>query len=100
MVDNLFATVCLRLVKKIDGKGRIAVQEIMINNPGIRDAIQVSENTSEIYTYIKKRSGGMQTFDQHLTDLFKAGAVSMEEAKANASKPDDFERNLNFADDD
>jgi twitching motility protein PilT len=100
IADNLYATVSQRLVKKIDGKGRIAVQEIMINNPGIRDAIQVSENTSEIYTYIKKRSGGMQTFDQHLTDLFKAGAVSMEEAKSNASKPDDFERNLNFADDD
>ena len=42
----------------------------------------------------------MQTFDQHLTDLFKAGKVTMEEAKSNASKPDDFERNLQFADDD
>jgi twitching motility protein PilT len=97
IADNLHATISQRLVKKSDGKGRIAVQEIMINNPGIRDAIKNADKTIEIYTYIEKRSGGMQTFDQHLTDLYKAGKVTLEEAKANASKPEDFERNLMFA---
>lgn len=99
IADNLHATISQRLVKKIDGKGRVAVQEIMVNNPGIRDAIMHEDRTAEIYTYIGKRSNGMQTFDQHLTDLYKTEKVSLEEAKANASKPDDFERNLMFADD-
>lgn len=98
IADNLHATISQRLVKKADGKGRVAVQEIMVNNPGIREAIQDPEKTIEIYTYIAKRSNGMQTFDQHLTDLYKAGAVTLDEAKSNASKPDDFERNLMFAD--
>jgi twitching motility protein PilT len=97
IADNLYATVSQRLVKKSDGKGRIAVQEIMVNNPGIREAIQVADKTVEIYTYIEKRSNGMQTFDQHLTDLYKKGMVTLEEARSNASKPDDFERNLMFA---
>lgn len=100
IADNLHATISQRLVKKADGKGRVAVQEIMINNPGVRDAIKDSDKTAEIYTYIQKRSGGMQTFDQHLTDLYKAQLVTLEEAKANASKPDDFERNLVFSSED
>lgn len=97
IADNLYATISQRLVKSSDGKGRVAVQEIMINNPGIAEAIADSEKTGEIYTYISKRSGGMQTFDQHLTDLYKAEQVTLEDAKANASKPDDFERNLMFS---
>ncbi|MBY0515556.1 MAG: PilT/PilU family type 4a pilus ATPase [Bacteriovoracaceae bacterium] len=99
IADNLHATISQRLVKKADGKGRVAVQEIMVNNPGIREAIQEADKTIEIYTYIAKRSNGMQTFDQHLTDLYRKGSVTLDEAKSNASKPDDFERNLNFADD-
>lgn len=99
IADNLYATVSQRLVKKIDGKGRVAVQEIMVNNPGIREAIMNDEKTAEIYMYIEKRSNGMQTFDQHLTDLYKGQKVSLEEAKSNASKPDDFERNLMFSND-
>lgn len=99
IADNLYATVSQRLVKKSDGKGRVAVQEIMVNNPGIRDAIMKEDRTAEIYMYIEKRSNGMQTFDQHLTDLYKAQKVTLEEAKANASKPDDFERNLMFSND-
>lgn len=98
IADNLQATISQRLVKKADGNGRIAVQEIMVNNPGIREAIQHADKTIEIYTYIAKRSNGMQTFDQHLTDLYKKGQVTLEEARTNASKPDDFERNLMFAD--
>jgi twitching motility protein PilT len=33
----------------------------------------------------------MQTFDQHLTDLVQAGAVTFETAMAAATNPSDFE---------
>jgi twitching motility protein PilT len=99
IADNLHATISQRLVKTKDGKGRVAVQEIMVNNPGIREAIQDADKTIEIYTYITKKSNGMQTFDQHLTALYRADKITLDEAKANASKPDDFERNLNFGED-
>lgn len=100
IADNLYATVSQRLVKTIDGKGRVAAQEIMITSPGIKEAISDANKVSEIYTYIKKgkRGSGTQTFDQHLTDLYKANKISKEEASANASSPEDFERNLMFGD--
>lgn len=100
IADNLYATISQRLVKTIDGKGRIAAQEIMITSPGIRESIADANKISEIYTYITKgkRGSGTQTFDQHLTDLFKEGKISQEEAMANASSPEDFERNLMFGD--
>lgn len=102
VADNLYATISQRLLKTIDGKGRVAAQEIMINNPGIRESILDPFKTNEIYTYIAKgRNGsGAQTFDQHITKLYKDGLISLEEAKSNATKPEDFERNLTFGDDD
>jgi twitching motility protein PilT len=100
LADNLHATVSQRLLKTTDGKGRIAAQEIMINNPGIRDAILDPGRTKEIYTYIEKgkNGSGAQSFDQHITKLYKDGLITMEEAKGNATKPEDFERNLMFSD--
>lgn len=101
IADNLYATVSQRLLKTIDGKGRIAAQEIMITSPGIKEAIADASKISEIYTYIRKgkNGSGSQTFDQHITDLFKAGKISKEEARSSASSPEDFERNLMFGDD-
>lgn len=98
VADNLYATISQRLLKTVDGKGRVAAQEIMITSPGIKEAISDSSKTNEIYTYIEKgkKGGGSQTFDQHITDLYKQGKITVEEAKANASSPEDFERNLMF----
>ena len=102
IADNLHATISQRLLKTADGKGRVAAQEIMINNPGIHEAIMDPIRTAEIYTYIKKgkNGSGAQSFDQHITRLYKDGLISKEEAIANATKPEDFERNLMFSDTD
>jgi twitching motility protein PilT len=100
IADNLHATISQRLLKTVDGKGRIAAQEIMINNPGIRESILDPHKIKEIYMYIEKgkNTSGAQSFDQHITSLYKAGLISMEEAKGNSTKPEDFERNLMFGD--
>lgn len=102
IADNLYATISQRLLKTVDGKGRVAAQEIMITSPGIKEAINDPDNIAEIYTYIEKgkRGIGTQSFDQHITDLYKEGKISLEEAKASASSPEDFERNLMFGDQD
>lgn len=102
IADNLHATISQRLLKTADGKGRVAAQEIMINNPGIRESILDPHKIKEIYTYIEKGKGvggsGAQSFDQHIARLFKEGVVTKEEAMGNATKPEDFERNLMFGD--
>lgn len=102
IADNLHATISQRLLKTTDGKGRVAAQEIMINNPGIKESILDPSRTKEIYTYIEKGAGeggsGAQSFDQHITKLYNDGLITMDEAKSNATKPEDFERNLMFGD--
>lgn len=100
IADNLYSIVSQRLVKTVDGKGRIAAQEIMITSPGIKEALSHPDKIHEIYTYIEKgKSGyGTQSFDQHITDLYRSGKISLSEAKLNATSAEDFERNLLFAD--
>jgi len=102
IADNLYATISQRLLKTVDGKGRVAAQEIMITSPGIKEAIADASKITEIYTYMRKgkNGSGTQTFDQHITDLYKAGKITIEEAKKSASSPEDFERNLMFGEDD
>jgi len=39
---------------------------------------------------------GMQSFDQHLTELYRQGAVTLEVATQASSNPSDFERALHF----
>ena len=72
----------------------------MITSPGIKDAINDPENISDMYTYIEKgkRGTGTQSFDQHITDLYRNKMITIEEAKAAATSPEDFERNLMFGD--
>jgi twitching motility protein PilT len=99
IADNLHAIVSQRLLKTIDGEGRVPAQEILLATPGVREAIADPEKIHDIYNYMRKgKNGGqMQTFEQHLISLYKEGIVSKEEAKAAATSPEDFERNLMFA---
>jgi twitching motility protein PilT len=38
----------------------------------------------------------MQTFDQHLMELYQSGVLTLEVARGAATSPADFERNLQF----
>lgn len=87
----LRATVSQRLCKKIGG-GRIAACEILINNTRIRDIILDSRD-HEITDAIaeSKNTFSMQTFDQHLVDLYNEELITREEALEKASNRNDLE---------
>jgi len=81
---NIRAIISQRLIPKRDGKGRAAAVEIMINTPLITDLIFKGQ-VHDIKEIMKKsRELGMQTFDQHLFDLYEAGMISYEDALRNA----------------
>jgi len=81
---NIRALVSQRLIPKKEGKGRAAAVEIMLNSPLIQDLIFKGE-VHEIKEIMKKsRELGMQTFDQHLFDLYEGGQISYEDALRNA----------------
>ena len=87
---NLKALVSQRLVPKQDGKGRVAMVEIMLNSPLISDLIFKGE-VSEIKEIMKKsRNLGMQTFDQALFDAFEAQQITYEDALRNADSVNDL----------
>lgn len=94
--ECLHATVSQRLLPTKDGKGRVCAQEIMVVNPGIQECISGKEALSGMYVFMEKAKGSMQSFDQHLTQLYKADKITYEIALDAASSPSNFERNLEF----
>ena len=93
LAESLYAVISQRLLPKKSGKGRAVAAEIMVNTPSIKDLILEGTRIGEIRDFIAsgREQYGMQTFDQCLTDLVRAGEVTFETAKAAATNPSDFE---------
>ncbi len=91
---NIRAIVSQRLIPKKDGKGRSAAVEVLLNSPLISDLIFKGE-VHEIKSIMSKsRELGMQTFDQHLFDLYEAGEISYEDALRNADSVNELRLNI------
>ena len=97
LASSLVGVVTQRLLPRVGG-GRAPAIELMINNGRIRDCILDPEKTHEIRDIVEQ-SGyyGMQTFDQSLIGLYREGLVSLEDAKAAATSPHDFQLALQKA---
>ena len=80
---NLRAIISQRLIKTLDG-GRVAAIEILINTPLISDLISKGDVSGIKEVMTRSRELGMQTFDQAVFDLYKAGRISYDEALRNA----------------
>lgn len=95
LAESLKAIVSQRLLPKKDGTSRVAALEIMRTTFAIKDYIENPEKTGLIKDMIEKGRDpyGMQTFDQHLRELYNNGDLSFDVARAAATSPDDFERN-------
>ena len=81
---NLKAVVAQRLIPKKDGTGRTVAVEVLLNTPLIADLIEKGR-VGEIKEVMKRsRELGMQTFDQAVYDLYKAGEITYDDALKNA----------------
>ncbi|MFN0181578.1 MAG: type IV pilus twitching motility protein PilT [Gemmatimonadales bacterium] len=96
--ETLRAVISQRLLPRKDGTGRVVAVEIMRNTATVEELIADPERTTEIKDLIAqgKSQYGMQTFDQHLTELYHAELIALEVATAAATSPADFARNLQF----
>ena len=77
---NTRAFVAQQLIPTPDGKSRVLSAEIMINSPLMADLIRKGEIHKMKSLMGKSRNMGMQTFDQSLFDLYKAGKITYEDA--------------------
>ncbi|MDX2123109.1 MAG: PilT/PilU family type 4a pilus ATPase [Gemmatimonadota bacterium] len=88
----LAAVVCLRLVPRKDGKGRVAAAEVLINTAAVADNIRDIEKALNIPDLIAEgtEAYGMQSFDQSLMKWYKEGVISYESALFYSTNPSEF----------
>ncbi|MHB2017801.1 MAG: type IV pilus twitching motility protein PilT, partial [Candidatus Xenobia bacterium] len=91
----LTAVVSQRLVRKVDGSGRVAVQEIMINSPTVRKLVEEGK-TQSLDKVIEESNDyyGMQSLNQALAAAVRSGVVSEEGAVAVSNNPGDLKMKL------
>jgi twitching motility protein PilT len=91
IAGTLKGAVSQRLVPTSDGKGRVAVCEVLRMTGRVKDMIMDPQQTGKLPEVIADGGYyGMQTFDQALFHHLKAGRISMDEAMNFASSPHDF----------
>jgi twitching motility protein PilU len=91
---NLRAIISQRLVRTIDGKGRKAAVEILINTPLIAERIFNGDFKELRDIMAKSRELGMRTFDWALFDLYNDGQIGYEEALRNADSANELRLNI------
>jgi twitching motility protein PilT len=92
LAGALKGIVSQRLLPRRDAKGRIPAIEVMVMNGRVRDLILNEDQTHMIHDIIGESSYyGMQTFDQALLSLYRAGLVTLEDAERGATNAHDFQ---------
>lgn len=91
IASTLKGAVSQRLVPAAEGRGRVAVAEILRMTGRVRDMIMDPTQTGKLGEVIADGGYyGMQTFDQALFHHLKAGRITMEQALQASSAPHDF----------
>jgi twitching motility protein PilU len=94
---NLRAIVAQQLLPTVEG-GRCPAIEIMLKSPLIGDLVRKGEVTEIKSVMTRSRDLGMQTFDQALYDLFKAGKITEEVALVHADSANDLRMMIKYGD--
>ncbi|MDQ4069530.1 MAG: Flp pilus assembly complex ATPase component TadA, partial [Actinomycetota bacterium] len=90
LASSLQGIVCQRLVPRADG-GRVAALEVMVVTTRIQALLLDPGQSGGIVDAIAEGDYyGMQTFDQHLLELYRDGRVTLKDAMEHASSPHDF----------
>ncbi len=98
LAASITAVISQRLLSRADNKDLIAVFEIMRATLTIQTCIKDEKKTDTIRDLIAggRDQYGMQTFDQHLMDLYDRKHIDLATAKSAASSAADFERDVQF----
>lgn len=96
---NIKSIVSQRLVRTGDGT-RIAAVEVLLGSPRVKDLIHKAEIAQLKEAMEKSTTIGMQTFDQHLFQLYRDGKISLEEALKNADSANNLRLRIKLAEED
>ena len=92
-LEAVFAQTLLpRLQPDGTKKGRVMAQEILIKTNAISNLIREGKS-AQIYSAIQTGAGyGMQTLESALSELYKQGLVTADDALAKSQRPDELKR--------
>ena len=91
LAGSLKGTICQRLVPTRDSDTRVAVLEVMVVNGRIQQCILDPQQTGDIQGIIADGEYyGMQTFDQHLANLYERGVIDWAGALSVATNAHDL----------
>ncbi|NOY45031.1 MAG: type IV pilus twitching motility protein PilT [Deltaproteobacteria bacterium] len=92
LAESLRGVVAQVLLRRADGRGRVAGLEILVNVPAVGHLIREGK-TFQIPSVIQTgRKQGMQLLDQHLLELVNTKTITPEEALRHAQNRALFER--------
>jgi twitching motility protein PilT len=89
---SLRGIISQQLVRRADGKGRLAVHEILVNTSGISNIIREGKTDQLLNAVQLGAAVGMQSLDQGLRTLVESELISGEEAYRKAVNKHDFEQ--------
>jgi twitching motility protein PilT len=78
--ESIKAIVAQQLLRRRDGRGRVAVNEILLGSPALSNLIREGKVEAIINLIQSGRALGMQTMDEGLERLLKQGVVDPEDA--------------------
>lgn len=94
LASSLVAVISQTLVQTIDGKGRVAAQEVMILDSAIRSLVRQGK-IEQIQSNLQSGAeAGMQTMDAHLAQLVATKTISYETALATCANRQELDSKL------
>ncbi len=91
---NLKAVVSQRLIRKVNGNGRLPAVEVMLNTPMMADLIYNGDISGMKELISKSNNLGMCTFDQALFRMIDAKMITVKEGLRNADSVNDLRLQL------
>jgi twitching motility protein PilT len=80
--ESLRAIIAQQLLPRRGEDARVAVMEILLGTPAVRECLKASERLADLKKLVSDgRGDGMQTFEAHLTELVAEERVTAETAR-------------------
>jgi twitching motility protein PilT len=91
LASSLRSVICQYLVPRKDGRGRVPAVEVMINSDAISNLIRKGKTYQIANVVATSRELGMQSMDNDLSRLYRAGVITSEEGYMRAVNKKEFE---------
>lgn len=91
LAQTLSGVVCLRLIPRTTGGGRVAAAEVLCVNEAVRTLIRDGKTHHLRNVLTTGRQCGMQTLESHLSELIYQNEITYDAARSATDRPGDLQ---------